>query len=222
MSDTNVLAEALTLLQQQVERERAEAQAELDRAHAAVAAAAERVRELQTKRDAVVAQIALFGASLPPISGVVRQTLAPATMVATAEITTTRKSRREWRSDLIGRLERLLAGGRRMSAEAILQSLKEQGVSFDNIANERHRLVQIMSDSEVFDSDRKRGWGLAAYKFPAIDEDRFEAHGEVAPTLFPPVTLPPYAPLAAPPALLPLDKESAADESQPEEPEEPK
>lgn len=194
MADPSLEAEALVLLENQVQGALLVAEKDALAAAAAAQEAAERVHELQAKKAKIKARLTELGVqSTAAIAATltVNQVATATLQNATLEATGSRMNRREWRQDVIGRIQRMLAGGRRLSTDVILQNLKEQGVAFANVANERHRVTQIMSESDIFRANRKLGWFLADYEFPTIDNDVLTSNAVVTPKESPSDSSPP-------------------------------
>lgn len=69
---------------------------------------------------------------------------------------------RNWKQEILKRLEVLLANGERSTASNLYAALEAEGVDFTGISNPTHRLVQIMSADARFEASRAEGWGLVA------------------------------------------------------------
>lgn len=185
MANEDIFIEGMQLLLQQVEDELARAETDHHRLVEAVTLAQSRVDLLAAKRKKIVAALtakaeaiqeyvpAVAVATVPRIprrpitfAGGGPSWPLPASPIPSEQLL----SRRAWRADVVRRIENLLRPGRPMVTKAIFEELAAQGVDFNGVKNPLHRLVQIMSETEHFHSDRKHGWSLSSAPYPALDD----------------------------------------------------
>lgn len=155
MEKDQIYVEALKLLLEQTDKEFAQAQSGEEQVRELLSQMAQNTEAVKSKREKIQAELAAL--LMKPAAESLALPLNAHDFDAGAVRTS--QSRRAWKNSVVEMIHMMLRYGR-MKTDDIYSNLITHGVSFEGIADPRHRVVQILSESPMFERDRALGWGL--------------------------------------------------------------